>query len=380
MSDLTHVSSASSAGPQKANTSSKGSGSKQDASDEPSNFNSMYDNYVESEQKQSTSAQTSVEQTSNKSTSVESENLPQQGMEDGNALPPEDMAAMWQALMLLQPTATAASNTSQQQTDLLLGQQKNSLQQPLVENMLNSNVDKMALLDKSPTSRLNASLLEQDYYQTMLMQKQSEAGTLASGNVSTQLAAMHLSPERNDALLLNMNEQLMPTQSVTSNMQTGLGSVGLAGTAQAAITQSYQAPLNLGQNAWENNLGSRLQMMVGQNVQTAEIRLDPPELGSLDIKIKVSNDIASINIASPHSQVRDALESAIPRLREMLEESGLSLGDVNVSQESFSEQQQASEGETGASPSNLLADEELNNDPTLLTRNIESNGLLDIYA
>lgn len=392
MSNLTHVSSAVSAAAQKANPSAKGADSLQNASDEPSEFNSMYENYVESEQKQSSASPESAEQKIKTTTSsLENENLPQQGLEAGKALPAEDTAAMWQALMMLQPAEAALNNTvvnstQQAQTGLLLDQHKKSAQQPsLIENAVaNSISSKNTSLDKQPTSLLNASLLDQDYYQSLVMQKQTETGLPVSGNpinhVSTQLAAAHFTPERNEALLLNINEQLPPIQGVNSNLQSSLAAVGLAGAAQAATTQTQLAPLNMGQNSWEANFGSRLQMMVGQNIQTAEIRLDPPELGALDIKIKVNNDVASVNITSPHSQVREALESALPRLREMFAESGISLGDVNVRQESHTEQQQTSEGDSGRSGSHLATEEETNNESIPLSRQIVSNNLLDIYA
>ncbi|GMR16844.1 MAG: hypothetical protein BMS9Abin31_1231 [Gammaproteobacteria bacterium] len=175
-----------------------------------------------------------------------------------------------------------------------------------------------------------------------------------------------------------MNEQLVPRQGINSNLSQSLAAVGLGTATQAAATQTQMAPLNLSQNAWESNLGSRLQMMLGQNVQSAEIRLDPPELGALDIKIKVTNDVASVNITSPHAQVREALETAIPRLREMFEQSGLSLGDVNVRQESFAQQQNSSDEESGSFGNST--DLDVGDEPIIITRKIVSDSLLDIYA
>jgi len=157
-----------------------------------------------------------------------------------------------------------------------------------------------------------------------------------------------------------------------------MAAIGLGTATQAANTQTQMAPLNLGQNAWETNLGARLQMMVGQNIQTAEIRLDPPELGALDIKIKISNDVASVNITSPHSHVREALETAVPRLREMFADSGLSLGDVNVRQESFAQRDNLpGEQQDAFSTSN---DPDFTDEPAIITRNIVSDSLLDTYA
>ena len=226
-------------------------------------------------------------------------------------------------------------------------------------------------------------MLNQDYFNNLGMQTK-EANTLipaglAANNISAQLSAAHFTPENRESILLNMNEQLVPVQATNSNVSQGLAAVGLGTATQAASTQTQMAPLNLGQNAWEANLGSRLQMMVGQNVQTAEIRLDPPELGAIDVKIKVTNDVASVNISSPHTQVREALETAIPRLREMFAESGVSLGDVNVGQESFAQQQNSTSEEEGNSTLNV-ADSDFGDEPVSVTRKIVSDSLLDTYA
>jgi len=100
---------------------------------------------------------------------------------------------------------------------------------------------------------------------------------------------------------------------------------------------------------WSHALGERMQWMVGQQLQQAEIRLDPPELGSLDVKVTVNKEHATVHFVTHNPQVRDALEAATPRLREMFAESGLNLGDVNVSQESFHQQAAQDGGEHAAS-------------------------------
>ncbi len=131
---------------------------------------------------------------------------------------------------------------------------------------------------------------------------------------------------------------------------------------------------------WNQAVGDRLQWMVGHHLQSADIRLDPPELGRLDVHIQLHKDHASIAFAAPNQQVRDALESAVPRLREMMNNIGLSLGDVNVSQESFSQGQQANENARSA---NMFANNETESDrleaiaPIAPRRGI---GMLDAYA
>ncbi|WP_366512293.1 flagellar hook-length control protein FliK [Neptunomonas sp.] len=67
-----------------------------------------------------------------------------------------------------------------------------------------------------------------------------------------------------------------------------------------------------------------------QQVQTATIQLDPPELGSLQVKLQIFQEQVSVTFTSPHAGVRDAVEQSLPRLREMLAEQGMNLGESLV--------------------------------------------------
>lgn len=75
--------------------------------------------------------------------------------------------------------------------------------------------------------------------------------------------------------------------------------------------------------------------------QSAELRLHPQDLGEVQISLKVDDNQAQIQMVSPHQHVRAALEAALPVLRTQLTESGIQLGQSNISGESFSGQQQA---------------------------------------
>ena len=334
--------------------SSLDSGTITPAGDDPKGFTAVFASYAESDPD---AAKLQIDENL---TELLNEMLPQEMLVDGNSLPEGDKTAMWQALMLLQPAENNIVNSPASQK---LG---------------------MDLLDSQRKPAFSSTLLNQDYFNNLTAQIKEDSAPLPAGftpnNISMQLAATHFSQEKNDALLLNMDEQLIPLQGTNTTLSQSLSAVGLGTATQAAVTQTQMAPLNLGQNAWESNLGSRLQMLVGQNVQTAEIRLDPPELGALDIKIKITNDIASVNITSPHAQVREALETAVPKLREMFEESGVSLGDVNVGQESFAQQQNSTEEGNGHEEATRISKSEFDDEPAELTRKIVGDNLLDIYA
>ena len=102
-------------------------------------------------------------------------------------------------------------------------------------------------------------------------------------------------------------------------------------------TLSVNTPL--AQGNWDQALGERIQWMVNQKMQGAQIKLNPAHLGPMEVRIQVQNDQASIQFNSAHSVVREALEAALPRLRDMFEASGVELVNVDVSGQPFAERE-----------------------------------------
>lgn len=81
-------------------------------------------------------------------------------------------------------------------------------------------------------------------------------------------------------------------------------------------------------------------------VHHAELRLHPEELGALQVSLRVNNDQAQVHFVSESHHVRAALESAMPNLRTMLEESGISLGQSSVGADTSSSAGDAHSGHT----------------------------------
>jgi flagellar hook-length control protein FliK len=84
------------------------------------------------------------------------------------------------------------------------------------------------------------------------------------------------------------------------------------------------------QPGFDQAVGQRLLVMLQHGQQDARIRVHPENLGSVDIQLKLDGDEARVFMASPHAAVRDALESALPRLRDFFNEAGLSLAHFDV--------------------------------------------------
>jgi flagellar hook-length control protein FliK len=82
--------------------------------------------------------------------------------------------------------------------------------------------------------------------------------------------------------------------------------------------------------AWGDRLGDRLMMMADSKLQFAEIRLTPAELGPLRIQVSIDDGAASVTFHAQHVVTREALEQAMPRLRELFADNGLTLAESHV--------------------------------------------------
>lgn len=107
--------------------------------------------------------------------------------------------------------------------------------------------------------------------------------------------------------------------------------------AESAHARPVNVPV--GNAQWADEIGSRMTMMVEQGKHTASLRLSPEHLGPLEVRITMNGDQASVQFGAAHVDTRNAIENALPRLREMFASQGLSLADANVSREPPRQQQ-----------------------------------------
>ena len=151
-----------------------------------------------------------------------------------------------------------------------------------------------------------------------------------AGERGLKLAAR---PEVSDANATERSPGLMVHPSVASKSEA------------VASNQPVQAPAvaiesRIGAPGWGAELGQKVVWLANQQQQVAQINVTPPQLGPIEIRLNLASDQASAIFVSPHAAVRDAIEAALPRLREMLAESGLTLGNVDVSAHSSGHPQQ----------------------------------------
>ncbi len=151
-----------------------------------------------------------------------------------------------------------------------------------------------------------------------------------------------------------------------------------------AITKPLSHP------EWNKDLGERIVWMSSKAIPTAEIRLNPPHLGPISVRVDVADDQATVVFTAQHAATRDAIEASIPKLKEMMGAQQLNLADVNISQGSMSDQGRSQaqnfaqtadgRGQQGGA-ANVAANgvDEIEQEIES-GRAVVSNGLLSIYA
>jgi len=107
---------------------------------------------------------------------------------------------------------------------------------------------------------------------------------------------------------------------------------------QPAARNAARIEALVGTHQWNVEIAERVVWMVGRNEGRVELSLNPPHMGRIEISLSVSGDQASAVFVSASQQVRDSLEQALPRLREILSQAGVQLGQTSVNAESAGRQ------------------------------------------
>lgn len=151
------------------------------------------------------------------------------------------------------------------------------------------------------------------------------------------------------------------------------------GLARISVVNPMDAPsADLHGDDFADTIGSRLTWMAEQKIGHAHIRINPAELGPVEIRMRLDGERVHADFSSGHAEVRQALESSLPKLREMLATQGFALGQADVGHhgQSRSSGSQHTSTEALGGTSNIA---ELQVGETSATR-VSVRGLLDAYA
>jgi flagellar hook-length control protein FliK len=203
----------------------------------------------------------------------------------------------------------------------------------------------------------------------------SAASTTAQNNMMNVLAGSKQGGQQDNGLLQQLNS-LLGQQGKASDSSSGndlaalLESTSNLGTANSAATpssntetgfaealaaqqaqQQLKAPANetnppglpvsapVSSPKWSQEVGEHMVWMSKNETQQAQLTLNPPHLGPVQVSLSLNNEHLTAQFVAASPEVRQALEESLPRLKEMLAESGIQLGQANVGSESFRQQQ-----------------------------------------
>ena len=283
--------------------------------------------------------------------------------DDGKTDLSEDELAGLSALMAMLPHQQATTPVTTQATHVDGVAAQASLTSALPQTLKNALPGK----DNSQTQAAS-----QPVAQT------ADAALPASVPVTPAVAA---AAEKQDIASSASSSSTSPTATLAPILSSHASSQPAATVATAPVLSQP-----LGTSEWQQTLSQHITLFTKQGQQTAELRLHPEDLGQVQISLKLDDNQAQLQMVSPHSHVRAALEAALPVLRTSLAESGIQLSQSSVSSESFAGQQQSSSqqqqqasrsGQHGAF--NEESDELLPT-PAALQSAARGNGAVDIFA
>ncbi|WP_342066570.1 flagellar hook-length control protein FliK [Achromobacter kerstersii] len=160
-----------------------------------------------------------------------------------------------------------------------------------------------------------------------------------------------------------------------------------AAIAAPAVPVVMQIATPVGGTHWGTELGQQVVMMstnARQGMQTAELRLDPPDLGPLRVSLNLADGVASASFVSAHASVRQAIETAIPQLQQALAQAGISLGQTSVgeqtAQQEFAQQNGNGGSQRQSGGASVVADGAADNAAPVVTASRNANALVDTFA
>lgn len=184
------------------------------------------------------------------------------------------------------------------------------------------------------------------------------------------------------ALQTTVTPQQMPVAAANySQVPTPAAQTPLA-AGSASLLASISTPVT--DANWGQQVSERVQMMASGHHRTAEIRLTPADMGPLRVQIAIEDGQTNVIFQSHHAATRDALDLALPRLRELLAEQGLTLGEASVSEQDVSagdtsEQFTDAKGSTDVDGENGVGAASIVDATEIRSRTV-SRGLLDTFA
>lgn len=178
--------------------------------------------------------------------------------------------------------------------------------------------------------------------------------------------------------------ELTDTRRAEASAEAAVHALNVASGEQRPAIQQPTAVLEvaapLSSAGFADAVSQQVVWMVDKDAQVAELRINPPELGPVEVRLTVNGDQASAQFVATHQDVRTALEASIARLRESFAEAGIQLGQASVSAESFRDQSSGQPDARGSHRPGYAAAATTNEAHTASVAAPVRRGLVDTFA
>ncbi|EJK2114830.1 flagellar hook-length control protein FliK [Vibrio navarrensis] len=186
--------------------------------------------------------------------------------------------------------------------------------------------------DKAPTAGLPDGLAPNAM---AALQSTAQPNVTPTKGLQAALAASGLTALKGKSANEPSSERA--TNTTQSSLYSAQGSPTTNGQVRAEAAS--QVPMQLTREMASEQVAEKVQMMMSKNLKNLDIRLDPPELGRMQIRMTMNNDLAHVHFTVSNPQAREMIEQTLPRLREMLAQQGMQLADSSVQQQASGQQQ-----------------------------------------
>lgn len=183
---------------------------------------------------------------------------------------------------------------------------------------------------------MRPAVADKDIRLTLDAREQGKAGLAETAKASEKSALAGNIPQSFNRLLpneaANIAADVAPLEASPTTLPNPTGGLTSGRPLQDAASTSPPPGIaaHLNESAWPKQFGDKVVWMAKNDQQSAQININPPQLGPIQITLNLSGDQATLAFASPHAEVRQAIESALPQLKEMLSSAGINLGQSNV--------------------------------------------------
>ncbi len=232
-----------------------------------------------------------------------------QGLPDAT-INPQD-AAMLLAALGMAPTTPALNSQLPTDTDTL----------PVGKDKRTSAALPIGVTANSDSGQLEASLINDPLVKTAL------PAQLETGDKAAKFAVEGFAATKPDALAIKSlpNDSSAPQTPVSASLTANQpGNTALTTSPPLRVDTPVRDP------AWSADFSQKVVWLTANDQKFAQLTLNPPQMGPIEISLNINKDTASAYFISPNAEVREAIETALPRLREMLAGVGIELGQANV--------------------------------------------------